>query len=294
MTSRSAFVASVLSFRSDGPSDHEVLAFVNLLADTTFPPSACTINHITAHHHSRTTIGRPYKTHLGIQNCPSFPANRIDIARNSLPVLPLKGAPKLHHVASPRKGTVSIPYGTATEPQSHTNSHQQTRLAYSRVWHTVDLHASPLPLGRLASRIALTLMGKHKPIYNPSTDCGDYVVATNCAALKVTGKKSTQKMYYSHSTRPGSLKSMSLEQLMSKWGGGEVLRRAVRGMLPKNRLRDPRLARLKCFEGYAHPYKKNLVQYPGQGVEVVERESVVPAEPATITTASSSTTTTAP
>lgn len=88
-------------------------------------------------------------------------------------------------------------------------------------------------------------MGKHKPIYDPSTDCGDYVVATDCSALKVTGRKMQQKMYYTHTTRPGSLKSMSLERLMEKWGGGEVLRRAVRGMLPKNKLREGRLARLK-------------------------------------------------
>lgn len=110
-------------------------------------------------------------------------------------------------------------------------------------------------------------MGKHKPIYDPSTDCGDYVIATSCASLKVTGKKRQQKTYYSHTTRPGSLKAVSLEQLMGKWGGGEVLRRAVRGMLPKNRLRDGRLARLKCFEGHAHPYRANLLRYPGQRVE---------------------------
>jgi len=93
-------------------------------------------------------------------------------------------------------------------------------------------------------------MGKHKPIYDPSTDCGDYVVATDCAQLKVTGKKMQQKTYYSHTTRPGSSKSLSLERMMEKWGGGEVLRRAVRPMLPKNRLRDVRLARLKskCFD----------------------------------------------
>lgn len=88
-------------------------------------------------------------------------------------------------------------------------------------------------------------MGKHKPIYDPSTDCGDYVVATNCAKLKVTGRKMEQKLYYSHSTRPGSLKSMSMAQLMEKWGGAEILKRAVRGMLPKNRLRDVRLRRLR-------------------------------------------------
>jgi large subunit ribosomal protein L13 len=88
-------------------------------------------------------------------------------------------------------------------------------------------------------------MGKHKPIWDPSSDCGDYVVAVGCSELATTGKKRTQKKYYSHSTRPGSLKEMTMEQLMRKWGGGEILRRAVSGMLPKNRLRQPRLARLK-------------------------------------------------
>lgn len=88
-------------------------------------------------------------------------------------------------------------------------------------------------------------MGKHKPIYDPSTDCGDYVVATECADIYVTGKKKEQKKYYTHTTRPGSLKEINMEKLMAKWGGGEILKRAVRGMLPKNRLRDKRLARLK-------------------------------------------------
>ena len=96
-------------------------------------------------------------------------------------------------------------------------------------------------------------MGKHKPVWDPSADCGDYVIVTGCNDLHTTGKKMEQRKYYSHSTRPGSLKSMSMEQLMEKWGGGEVLRRAVRGMLPKNRLRDERMHRLKCnheFETY--------------------------------------------
>ena len=88
-------------------------------------------------------------------------------------------------------------------------------------------------------------MGKHKPIWDPSTDCGDYVVATGCTDLHVTGKKMVQKKYYRHSTRPGSLKELNLEGMMRKWGGGEVLKKAVRGMLPKNRLRDKRLGRLK-------------------------------------------------
>lgn len=104
-------------------------------------------------------------------------------------------------------------------------------------------------------------MGKHKPIYDPSTDCGDYVVVTGCAELRVTGKKREQKTYYSHTTRPGSLKAVSLEKLMDKWGGSEILRRAVKGMLPKNKLQDKRLERLRCFEGEAHPYKQNILRF---------------------------------
>jgi large subunit ribosomal protein L13 len=121
----------------------------------------------------------------------------------------------------------------------------QTRLAYSRAWHYVDAGSDSRSLGRLASSVALVLMGKHKPIYDPSTDCGDYVVVAGCHDLKTTGKKRFQKQYYSHNTRPGSLKSMTMDQMFAKWGGGEVLRRAVKGMLPKNRLQEPRLARLK-------------------------------------------------
>lgn len=121
----------------------------------------------------------------------------------------------------------------------------QTRLAYARAWHHVDVGTDPRSLGRVASSIALFLMGKHKPIYDPSTDCGDYVVAVGCHDLRTTGKKRQQKLYYTHNTRPGSLKSMTMEKMVEKWGGGEVLRRAVKGMLPKNRLQDKRLARLK-------------------------------------------------
>ena len=106
-------------------------------------------------------------------------------------------------------------------------------------------------------------MGKNKPIWDPSTDCGDYVVAVGCHDLHTTGKKRYQKLYYTHNTRPGSLKSMSMDNLMKKWGGGEVLKKAVRGMLPKNRLRDKRLARLKVFEGTQHPYKQNIARLAG-------------------------------
>ncbi|KAI9721120.1 MAG: hypothetical protein M1812_002601 [Candelaria pacifica] len=104
-------------------------------------------------------------------------------------------------------------------------------------------------------------MGKHKPTWDPSTDCGDYVVATGCHDLHTTGKKRLQKKYYRHNTRPGSLKEITMDRMFAKWGGAEVLRKAVSGMLPKNRLRDKRLARLKAFEGLAHPYKENIVKF---------------------------------
>ncbi|KAL6859269.1 ribosomal protein L13 [Trichoderma novae-zelandiae] len=152
-----------------------------------------------------------------------------------------------------------------------------TRLAYSRVWHQVSAstphptlttqpNVTPPSLGRLASRIAVLLMGKHKPTFDPSTDCGDYVVVTNCAALHTTGNKKWRKNYYRHNTRPGSLRTVTMDVLMEKHGGSEVLRKAVSGMLPKNRLRDKRLARLKAFEGQAHPYKLNLIRFGGKVV----------------------------
>ena len=150
----------------------------------------------------------------------------------------------------------------------------QTRLAYSRAWHHVDAGTDPRPLGRLASSIALTLMGKHKPIYDPSTDCGDYVVITGLSQLHTTGKKMQKKKYYSHTTRPGSLKEITMERMMEKWGGGEILRRAVRGMLPKNRLRDDRMARLKCFEGHAHPYKQNIIRLDGEKSSILDLPEV--------------------
>ena len=151
----------------------------------------------------------------------------------------------------------------------------QTLLAYARSWHHVDIGSDPRALGRVASSIALTLMGKHKPIFDPSTDCGDYVVATNCAQLHTTGKKRTQKLYRTHNTRPGSLKELSMDKLMEKWGGGEVLRKAVSGMLPKNRLRKERLARLKTFGGRAHPYKENLIKVAnGGGQSILEHHDV--------------------
>ncbi|MCP8717036.1 MAG: 50S ribosomal protein L13 [Asgard group archaeon] len=134
-------------------------------------------------------------------------------------------------------------------------------LALTRVWHHVDVAADERSLGRLASSIALTLMGKHKPTYSANRDHGDYVVVTNCAHVKVTGNKLKEKTYWSHTTRPGSLNLIPMERMIANKGYGEILKRAVKGMIPKNKLRLVRMDRLKVFDGDEHPYKDNLIAF---------------------------------
>ncbi|KAI0031262.1 60S ribosomal protein L23 [Vararia minispora EC-137] len=119
-----------------------------------------------------------------------------------------------------------------------------TVLAYSRVWHHVD--AKGRILGKLAERIATVLMGKHKPIYDPAVDCGDYVVVTNARQVIVTGSKDEQKMYRHHTMYPGGLKEKTYKLVMAS-NPDRIIRQAVSGMLPKNRLRQRRLDRLRIF-----------------------------------------------
>ncbi|KAJ7598929.1 50S ribosomal protein L13 [Mycena floridula] len=121
-----------------------------------------------------------------------------------------------------------------------------TALAYARVWHSVD--ATDRILGKLAERIALVLMGKHKPIYDPSVDCGDYVIVSNCTKVKVTGRKDQQFMYRKHTMYPGGLQEVVYKDMMVK-KPEEIIRHAVSGMLPKNKLRDRRMERLRIFPG---------------------------------------------
>lgn len=111
-------------------------------------------------------------------------------------------------------------------------------------------------VGRLAASIALTLLGKHKPIYDRTLDCGDYVVVTNARHLVFTGDKLRQKGYYRHSGYPGGLTRVPAYDMMER-KPEEVLMRAVKGMLPKNRLRRLRLGRLKVFAGEETPYASN-------------------------------------
>jgi large subunit ribosomal protein L13 len=111
-----------------------------------------------------------------------------------------------------------------------------------RKTHTID--AAGKVLGRLASEIAVLLRGKHKPTFVPYKDEGDFVVVKNIKNIKITGKKLEQKKYYRHSGYPGGLKEISLKKLFEK-KPAEVLKKAVRGMLPRNKLRKEMIKRLK-------------------------------------------------
>ena len=121
-----------------------------------------------------------------------------------------------------------------------------------RQWHLVDLKGRIL--GRVATQIAQLLQGKDKVYYTPHLDCGDWVVAINAAKIKVTGKKIKEKIYYRHSGYPGGLKAVTFEQQMAK-DPRKIIEWAVKNMLPKNKLREGRMRRLKVFAGSEHKYE---------------------------------------
>ncbi len=126
-----------------------------------------------------------------------------------------------------------------------------------REWWVVD--AQGQTLGRLASRIAAILRGKHKPTYAPNTDMGDYVIVINCEKIHVTGNRLDQKIYYRHSGYPGGLKQIPLRDLLAK-DPERVMRLAVRGMLPKNRLGRQMISKLKLYAGETHPHEAQQPQ----------------------------------
>jgi large subunit ribosomal protein L13 len=121
----------------------------------------------------------------------------------------------------------------------------------ARDWYLVD--AEGLTLGRLATRIADTLRGKGKPQYTPHVDTGDFVVVINAEKIAVTGNKLDQKRYYRHSGYPGGLRTRTLREQLDR-RPTEVLRVAVKGMLPKNRLAARQLMKLKIYAGPEHPH----------------------------------------
>ena len=126
-----------------------------------------------------------------------------------------------------------------------------------RRWYVVD--AEGQNLGRLATRIADTLRGKNKPQFTPHVDTGDFVVVVNAEKIAVTGKKLDEKIYYRHSGYPGGLKQRTLREQLER-RPTEVLRTAVKGMLPKNKLAARQLTKLKIYAGPEHPHTAQAPQ----------------------------------
>jgi large subunit ribosomal protein L13 len=120
-----------------------------------------------------------------------------------------------------------------------------------RAWFVVD--ATDIPLGRLASKVAQILRGKHKPTFAPHMDMGDFVVVVNAERFAATGNKETDKMYYRHSGYPGGLTELSLGEMRVRYPE-RVIETAVKGMLPKNKLGRKMLSKLKVYAGPDHPH----------------------------------------
>jgi large subunit ribosomal protein L13 len=120
-----------------------------------------------------------------------------------------------------------------------------------RKWLLVD--ATDKPLGRLATRLATVLQGKHRPTYTPHIDTGDFVVVVNCDRIKITGKKREQKVYTKYTGHPGGLKEITLGELMRK-NSAAALESAVRRMLPKGRLGRRMFKKLNAYRGEKHPH----------------------------------------
>ena len=130
-----------------------------------------------------------------------------------------------------------------------TKSYKNTDL--EKKWLLLD--ASEKTLGRLSAKISSILMGKNKAKYTPHNDLGDYIVVVNAEKVKVTGNKDIQKKYYRHSGYPGGLKSSSFYEIIEK-NPEEIILKAVKGMLPKNKLSNSMISKLKVYKGENHPH----------------------------------------
>ena len=140
-----------------------------------------------------------------------------------------------------------------------------------RQWHAVD--AADQILGRLATRIAGLLMGKHKPLFSRNMDVGDFVVVVNAEKIRVTGGKEKKKVYYRHSGYPGGLKTVTLEKVMQTHPT-RVIEHAVKGMLPKNRLQARMMKRLRVYAGDSHPHVGQTGAAGAGAPEQVGRQTV--------------------
>lgn len=134
-------------------------------------------------------------------------------------------------------------------------TYMQKKAEVKRDWHLVDVKDKVL--GRIATEIATTLLGKNKPTYTPHIDGGDYVVVINAKDVAVTRNKADTKMYYHYSGFPGGLSDDTFNELKARHPE-EIIRQAVYNMLPKNKLRTERMARLKIFAGAEHTHQSQL------------------------------------
>lgn len=139
------------------------------------------------------------------------------------------------------------------QPTNKTYSAKPTDVV--RKWYVID--ASQAPMGRVATEVASLLIGKGKPMFTHHVDVGDYVIVINAAELVATGNKMEDKKYYHHSHYPGGLKTTSLKDKLAK-DPSSVITRTVRGMLPVNKLRPARLARLKVYAGSEHNHSAQM------------------------------------
>ena len=124
-----------------------------------------------------------------------------------------------------------------------------------RKWYVID--ATGKPLGRLATQVATILRGKHKPIYTPYMDTGDYVIVINAEKVALTGGKEDKKVYYKHSGYPGGLKAIPYKKMKEKFPE-RIIRIAVKGMIPHNSLGRKMLKKLKVYKGAEHPHEAQM------------------------------------
>lgn len=130
-------------------------------------------------------------------------------------------------------------------------SYMQKNETVERNWYVID--ATDVALGRLASKVAHMLRGKHKATYTPHIDCGDYIIITNASKVKLTGNKLDKKMYYNHSRYVGGLRTRTAREMVENYPV-EMVERAVKGMLPHNRLGRAMFKKLFVYEGETHPH----------------------------------------
>ena len=135
-------------------------------------------------------------------------------------------------------------------------SYMQKKETVERNWYVID--ATDIALGRLATKAASMLRGKHKATYTPHIDCGDYIIITNASKVKLTGDKLNKKLYYNHSGYTGGLRTRTAKEMISKYPV-EMVETAIKGMLPNGRLGRQMYKKLFVYEGETHP---NMAQKP--------------------------------